>query len=126
MSKLKGLLKRERQITKCGYNLNLLERTNMARKPVDSNGRSYLQSPAGGLKPKKRADVAIPHIPGDHQMSTSRIFHECSVMHHLFSSISMVLKRSFVVKFFCSLTAMLALSRQAQCIKTFCSNPTLL
>ena len=59
VSKLEGLLKRERQITKCGYNLNLLERTNMARKPVDSNGRSYLQSPSGGLKPKKRADGAI-------------------------------------------------------------------
>ena len=43
VSQLEGLLRRKRQITKYGYNLNLLKRTNMDRKPADSNGRSYLQ-----------------------------------------------------------------------------------
>ena len=59
VSKLEGLLKREHQITKYGYNLNILKRTNMDRQPADSNGRSHLQSPSGRLKPKKRADGAI-------------------------------------------------------------------
>ena len=44
VSNLEVLLGRERQITKYGYNLNILKRTNMDKKPADSNGRLYLQT----------------------------------------------------------------------------------
>ena len=64
----------------------------MDRKPADSNGRSYLQSPSGGLKPKKRADGAITapsSVPGTRYalclvtVASIRRHHQCLYCSHM-------------------------------------------
>ena len=41
----------------------------MDRKPAGSNGRSYLQSPSGGLKPKSAQMAQLQHLPDEVDIS---------------------------------------------------------